>query len=59
MKVSPASRRKTRLLFQMFSEMGLGRLGGLASGIHFAGPTPAHDDRHDAVRPHAAASARA
>ena len=30
--------QETRLLFQMFSEMGLARLGGLASGIHFAGP---------------------
>jgi len=30
--------QETRLLFQLFSEMGLGRLGGLASGIHFAAP---------------------
>jgi len=36
--------QETRLLFQMFSEMGMGRLGGLASGIHFAGP-PRRRDR--------------
>lgn len=30
--------QETRLLFQLFSDMKLGRLGGLASGIHFAGP---------------------
>ena len=30
--------QETRLLFAMFIEMGLGRLGGLASGIHFKAP---------------------
>ncbi len=30
--------QETRLLFQLFSDMKLGRLGGLASGIHFAAP---------------------
>ncbi len=30
--------QETRLLFAMFADMGLGRLGGLASGIHFAAP---------------------
>ena len=30
--------QETRLLFQLFSDMRLGRLGGLASGIHFAAP---------------------
>ena len=30
--------QETRLIFAMFADMGLGRLGGLASGIHFAAP---------------------
>ncbi len=30
--------QETRLLFAMFADMGLARLGGLASGIHFAAP---------------------
>ena len=30
--------QETRLLFAMFADMGLTKLGGLASGIHFAAP---------------------
>lgn len=32
--------QEARLLFALFAEMGLGRLGGLASGIHFAARPP-------------------
>ncbi len=36
--------QEMRVLVRMFSNMGLGRLGGLASGIHFAAPMRARSN---------------
>ncbi len=40
--------QEVRVLVRMFSDMELGRLGGLASGIHFAAPKPARRGRQTA-----------
>lgn len=39
--------QETRLLFALFANMGLGRLGGLASGIHFV--TQKHRGKRDST----------
>ena len=39
--------QETRLLFAMFAKMGLGRFGGLASGIHYSSRRPPMRNRYE------------